>query len=463
VKSPLPTDIWGRSTRVFALAAGLAKHELTHQIKAGLSRSIDHLGSSEVRTRIAQARLVAESLGRLKGAFMKAGQLLSLDASDFLPPEALEILSKLQGQADPVDFSVMAGVLASELGADGLAQLTELDPRPAASASIGQVHRARALGEPVAVKIQYPGVAESIDADIALLEKLSSSWLALTRREIDLSDTFGELRAILHLEADYVRERRYQQRFEALLAGDARFAVPRALEALSTSKVLTMSWAEGVTLEAWVRGRPPRAAREAVGRALLDLYCMEFFHWGTVQTDPNLGNFLIQPSQDSRIMLLDFGATVEYDAAFRQGYVSLLRRIATGDRRQIGDEGIAFGLLDARESLSTRERFVDMLVSSVEPFEPGRQPFAFRDGDYALRSRAVVRDFVQSLRFSPPPRRLIFLHRKLGGIFQLLKRLDLELDLSRYWDQMVAPGNHSDGTPQQHGVAAGSCAPPQSA
>ncbi len=438
MKRSLPTDIWGRSTRVFALAAGLAKHELTHQLKAGLSSSIERLSASEVRTRVAQARLVAESLGRLKGAFMKAGQLLSLDASDFLPPEALEILSKLQGQADPIDFSVMASVLASELGPEALAELTEIDPRPAASASIGQVHRARAFGEPVAVKIQYPGVAESIDADLALLEKLSSSWLALTRREIDLSDTFAELGAILHLEADYERERRYQQRFAALLANDPRFAVPRAVPALSTSKVLTMSWAEGVTLEAWVRSRPPRVEREALGRALLDLYCMEFFHWGTVQTDPNLGNFLIQSSHQGRIVLLDFGATVEYDAAFREGYVSLLRCIATGNRRRIVDAGVEFGLLDGRESPKTRERFVDMLVSSVEPFEPRRQPFAFRDGDYAMRSRVVVREFVQSLQFSSPPRRLIFLHRKLGGIFQLLKRLDLELNLSRYWERMVA-------------------------
>lgn len=437
MKNPLPTDIFGRSTRVFALAAGLAKHELTHQIRAGLSSSLEQLGSSELRTRVAQARLVAESLGRLKGAFMKAGQLLSLDASDFLPPEALEILAKLQGQATPVDFSVMASVLASELG-PRVAELTELDPRPAASASIGQVHRARAFGELVAVKIQYPGVAESIDADIAVIEKLSSSWLALTRREIDLSDTFAELRAILHLEADYERERRHQQRFAALLAGDPRFAVPRAVPALSTSKVLTMSWAEGVTLEAWVRSRPPRLEREAVGRALLDLYCMEFFRWGTVQTDPNLGNFLVQPPRSGRIVLLDFGATVEYDAEFREGYVSLLRCIASGNRSRIVDEGVAFGLLDARESPKTRERFVDMLVSSVEPFEPRRQPFAFRDGDYAMRSRVVVREFVQSLQFSSPPRRLIFLHRKLGGIFQLLKRLDLELDLSRYWEQMVA-------------------------
>jgi aarF domain-containing kinase len=141
-------------------------------------------------------------------------------------------------------------------------------------------------------------------------------------------------------------------------------------------------------------------------------------------------------------VLLDFGATVEYEPAFREGYVALLRCIATGDRRRIVEQGIAFGLLDARESAATRESFADMLVSSVEPFEPRRQPFVFRDDDYSTRSRLVLQRFIGGLRFSPPPRRLIFLHRKLGGIFQLLKRLDIELDLQRYWQQMIAaPGS----------------------
>lgn len=438
MKGSIPSQLWGRSARVIALAAGLARHELRHQLGAGLAGSAEQLGLNELRTRVAQARLMAKSLGQLKGAFMKAGQLLSMDAGDFLPPEALEILSTLQGQADPVDFSILASVLESELGPEARHQLTELDPIPAASASIGQVHRARALGEPVAVKIQYPGIAASIDADVALLAKLGSSFVTLTRRDIDLSDTFAELSAILHLEADYRRERHYQERFRALLEGDPRFDVPRPIPELSTSKVLTMTWAEGVPLETWVRARAPRAERAALGRALLDLYCTEFFRWGTVQTDPNLGNFLVDTARNQRIVLLDFGATVEYDSAFREGYVALLRCIATGNRRRIADAGIAFGLLDARESATTRERFVDMLTSSVEPFEPRLQPFAFRDSDYSARSTRVVREFISSLRFSAPPRRLIFLHRKLGGIFQLLKRLDLELDLALYWQQMVS-------------------------
>jgi aarF domain-containing kinase len=431
----LEVKLWKRSKSMLGVAAGVMGHELKHQFSSRLAAT-EKLGMAELKTRIEQAKVIAEGFGRLKGAFMKAGQMLSIDASDLLPPEALEILSKLQGQAEPIDFAVMHGVLERELGPEKLALLTELNEVAIASASIGQVYRANAFGASVAVKVQYPGISESIDADIDMLEKLGQSWLALSRRKIDASGTFEELRSMLKLEADYTRERQYMERFAELLKDDARFAVPRSVPELSTQRVLTMSWESGVPLNAWIQSTPPRAERELFGRTALDLYCLEFFKWGLVQTDPNFGNFLIRPEK-RQIALLDFGASVEYEHAFRTRYVELLRAVASGNRSRIAEQGIDFELLDARESDATRTLFVDMLLASAEPFAPSRQPFGFRNAEYTARSNELVRSFVTALKFSPPPRRLIFLHRKLGGLFQLLKRLDIELDLTPYWDQML--------------------------
>ena len=421
---------------MLGVAAGVVGHELKHQIVSRVSAS-DKLGIAELKTRIEQAKVLAEGFGRLKGAFMKAGQMLSIDASDLLPPEALEILSKLQGQADPIDFAIMREVLERELGDEKLSRISELDETAVASASIGQVYRARAFGEPVAIKVQYPGIAESIDADVDLLSKLGSSWLALSRRKIDATGTFEELRTMLKLEADYERERYYLERFGQLLQGDPRFDVPRSVPELCTPRVLTMSWAGGTSLNDWIRSGPTREERLLLARTALDLYCLEFFTWGVVQTDPNFGNFLVRPAE-RQLVLLDFGATVEYDDQFRTRYIELLRAVARGNRHQITEQGIAFELMDERESGATKELFVDMLISAAEPFDRRAQPFTFRNADYAARSSDIVRRFVTSLRFSPPPRRLIFLHRKLGGLFQLLKRLDVELDLAPYWERMLA-------------------------
>ena len=428
------TGVWSRSRSVLAMAAGVAKHELGHRVRSTLA-SVEKIDASEIRTRIEQAKVMAESLGRLKGAFMKAGQLLSIDASDMLPPEAQEVMAKLQGAAEPVDFAVIRGVIEEELG-DRLARIEELDPVPAASASIGQVHRGKVDGVSVAIKVQYPGIAASIDSDMAILEKVVGTFSGMARRHIDLSPTFEELRTLLHLEADYVRERSYLDRFRALAAADPRFFVPRSFAELSTERVLTMEWAAGESLQGWIKSQPSAERRTTFGSTVLDLYCLEFFVWGVVQTDPNFGNFLVR--SDDTIVLLDFGASVEYDDAFRVQYTNLLRVVGRGDPNEIVAATISFGLIDDRESDESKQLFVDLLVNSVEPFSPTKQPFVFRDEEYATRTRDAGQRFVRSLRYSPPPRQILFLHRKLGGIFQLLKRLDVSLDLRPYWEKMIA-------------------------
>jgi aarF domain-containing kinase len=432
----LPKDAWSRSKAVLGLVAGLSGQELRHRVRAGLSGSVDKLRASELTARIEQARLMVESLGRLKGALMKAGQLLSIDASDVLPPEALAILAQLQAGAEPVEFESLRRVLVEELGHDWERAFDSFETRPAASASIGQVHRAAFEGDAVAVKIQYPAVRESIDSDLDVLQKLANGWLTVSRSKVDLAGVFEELRGILHLEADYRHELASQNRFAELVAREPQFVVPRSLPQLSTTRVHTMTWEEGQPLGEWLQGSPSQADRLWLAQLLLELYCREFFAWGLVQTDPNFGNFLVR-SPARQLVLLDFGATLEFEREFRQGYVQLLCVVASGDRRRIGDEGVTFGLIDQRESRETRDLFAEFLTVACEPFAPSRQPFAFRDAGYAERSQDIGRRFVRALQFSPPPRRLLFLHRKLGGIFQLLKRLDLELDLRPYWDRMI--------------------------
>lgn len=377
---------------------------------------------------------MVESLGRMKGALMKAGQLLSMDAGEWLPKEALEVLGKLQGESEPMAFDTIRQVIMEDLGAQAETLLASLDETPAAAASMGQVHRGM-LDVPVAVKVQYPGIAETIDSDIEALASLSRGLLTLSRKPIDMEGLFRELADVLHNEADYDRERGYLERFRVAVAHDPRFIVPESLPQFSSRRVLTMTWQEGRPLGTWIKEEPSRADVTRISRDLLELYCLEFFSWGMVQTDPNFGNFLIR--NDGRIVLLDFGATVEYEPEFRAQYMSLLRAVERGNRQRIVEEGISFGLIDPRESQESFEAFVDMLVCSAEPFSPSAQPFRFRDSDYNQRSREIVTRFIKGLVYSPPPKRLIFLHRKLGGLFQLLKRLDVELDLSPYWATMT--------------------------
>jgi len=439
-KKDLPTSKLRRSFQLLSMASAVASKELAQTMKDKLTQSFEskaeQLNLGRLQSRIEQAKLIAENLSRMKGAAMKAGQLLSLDAADYFPPEALEILSKLQAQAEAVPFEVITQVIREELGEEKLARLSDIEPVALAAASIGQVHRAQLGSDAVALKVQYPGVRESIDADLKILKQLAETVVRVSGRQIDLSDVFEELRTVLKAEADYLSELKHLDQFRTNLAGQEDYVVPRSFAEFTSTRVLTMTWEPGLSVLDWIKTGPSQQERNRLGELILNLYCQEFFEWGLVQTDPNYANFKIQP-RPLRLVVLDFGATLSYSADFRKRYMALLQAIGSDRREQIEAALAEMYILDPRESAETRELFFQLLINSAEPFHPQRQPFEFSDRDYARQSRELGQRFTASLKYSPPPRDILFLHRKLGGIFTLLKRLEAKIDLMPYWDRMV--------------------------
>ncbi|MBS1985171.1 MAG: AarF/ABC1/UbiB kinase family protein [Bdellovibrionales bacterium] len=423
-----------RTGKILGLAAKLTAQEASHRLgkltgDGGPLKKLQH--------QVNQATTLAQSLGQLKGAAMKVGQLLSLEGADFLPAEVVEVLSKLQDSGGTtLDIQRIESILRQELGHDRLARFDQLDPFPCASASIGQVHRGKLGNEAVAVKVQFPGIAESIDSDIALLRTVTNGMLNVTRRDIPLDALFEEFREVLTKETNYAEEARNLERFRELLRDLPAYVIPRTYPEFCTQRVLTMSFEEGLKLKDWIAQNPPMAEREYFGQLVLDLYAIEFFEKGLVQTDPNYGNFLFRAST-RQLVLLDFGAVREYTPEFRQKYKALLRLIRGGNRQALVDHAIGMGLIYPGESDECLEAFVTMLRMSIEPFAPARQPFNFGDLDYATEMRNATFRFAGLVRKSPPPRDLIFLHRKLGGIFTLLKTLRVSLPLETYWQRLV--------------------------
>lgn len=443
----MKSSITSRSLKLLGLAAKVGQKELFQNLKENLrapnfmadaARTVDDLTSGRLQTRVAQAKLIAESLAQLKGAAMKAGQLLSIDSLDLFPPEALEILSKLQKQAEPAEWQELYQVLQQELGAEGLREFSYIQESAAASASIGQVHRGRlANGErEVAIKVQYPGVVDSIDSDLSILQTIAQSFMRLTGRQMDLTEIFGELNSVLRQESDYEIELANMREFGEHLKNHPGYAAPEPIERLSTKRVLTMSWLDGENLNDWLKTSPSLEARTRLATLALDLYCLEFFEWGLVQTDPNFANFLVIDG-GQRLGVLDFGATLRYSPEFRLQYGKLLRALDSSETERILEELKWFSALDPRESEEAKGHLIQLLTLAIEPFKTKRQPFYFRDHDFTARSLQAGRTLGQSLKHSPPPRKLIFLHRKLGGIFSLMKRLDVTIDLAPYWARMV--------------------------
>ncbi len=410
-----------RKTYLFKMAAKMA----VQQGKKYLSNNPD----SRLATLVEQADTLVNHVGRLKGAAMKAVQSLSIEGSDFLPPEVLQVLEKLQSQAPPIDNEVLMAEMKRELGEEKFSLLENLSQEPIASASIGQVYQATYKGKNVVIKVQYPGVAESVDDDIDTLKKFVKGFLTVSNKRIKVDDLMEEARRVLKLETNYLHEAQSLKKYKSCFEG-SQYHVPDVYDEFTTQKVIVLSKEEGLEYTAWLKTNPTGAEKQRVADQLLNLYIKEFFENQLVQTDPNPANFLIQ--ENGRMVLLDFGATMEFDVGFVREYQDLTRTVFSKDRGKILEKVFELNFLDQRESEEAQNEFINFLLLSLTPFEPEKQPFDFSDNEYSQQVRNQALKFSRLLKYSAPPKNLIFLHRKLGGIFLLLKKLNMRADLSEF-------------------------------
>lgn len=407
---------------------------------------LKEIKSNDFNSRVEQAVLIANSLSSLKGAAMKAGQLLSLDLDNYFPPEAIEILRQLQNAAVAQPFSEIERIIQTEMKDDQKKQIESISSTPIGVASIGQVHKARRLGCDIVLKVQFADVASSIGSDLKILKTLAASICQITGRKMNLEPLFHEFKSILEQELDYEAEARFQNIFREKVKELNRYSiceyrVPEVLNEISTKRVLAMTFESGLPLRHWLSSKPNQEDKNKIANAVLDLYFHEFFEWGLVQTDPNWGNFLVDQSGSKlKLCLLDFGATRQYSREFVKNYILLLDFAAENQSRSLRDLSVELGIIDSRESESAFRAFEEMLKTAIKPFfiNQNRKPsyFDFSDPRHTLESQAAVKVLASELVYSPPPYSIIFLHRKLAGVYSILKNLDVKMDISPYWQMM---------------------------
>jgi predicted unusual protein kinase regulating ubiquinone biosynthesis (AarF/ABC1/UbiB family) len=376
----------------------------------------------------ADARRLAERLSRMRGAVMKLGQLMSLDGKDLLPPAFVELLAPLRDGAHVMPFSQLVGVLEREYGAGWDKRFRRFAFTPIAAASIGQVHRAETRdGRILALKIQYPGVRESIDSDIdnlALLARLPG----LVPAGVDLAPVLAQVRAQLHREADYAAEARALGDYRALLGDDPLLSVPQVHSDLSTGRVLAMDLAEGVSVDRLAVPGRSQALRDRVAEALSRLVLRELFELGLVQTDPNFANYLFDEA-GGRLHLLDFGAARSVDPTLARAYSRLARATMAEDRHAVRRAAEALGYLGAEDPGDSAEGLVDLILLASEPLRH-RGLYDFGASGLLGRAHALGRELVFGRGFArTPPPETLFLHRKFVGAFMLCARLGARMDV----------------------------------
>ncbi|MGI8852346.1 MAG: ABC1 kinase family protein [Methyloceanibacter sp.] len=391
------------------------------------------------------AAALAAALGGLKGPIMKVAQLLAT-IPEALPAEYAAELGQLQSHAPPMGWPFVRRRMAAELGPDWEAKFASFAHEAAASASLGQVHKATSHdGRALAAKLQYPDMQSAVEADLAQLSVLFSIHRRL-RPAIETSEMLKEIAARLREELDYELEARHTRLYGIIFADDPLIRVPEVLPELSTQRLLTMTWLEGRPLLDYTER--PLEERNQIARAMFRAWWFPFSHYGVIHGDPHLGNYSVFEDAEGRaagINLLDYGCMRTFAPRFIQGVVDLYRGLLTNDRALTvhayetwGFTGLSHELIDV---LNIWANFIygPMLEDRVRTIADQVSP-----GMYGRREAFKVHQGLQEKGPVKVPREFVFMDRAaigLGGVFLHLKA---ELNYYRLFNDTIAGADMAD-------------------
>lgn len=420
----VPTARFSRFAAFGQLAGGVAGGVLAEGARR-IARG-ERPQMSELLLTPANATRVTDQLSRLRGAAMKLGQMISLDAGDLLPQELTAILARLRDAAHFMPPKQLQTVLAATWGADWRKRFARFDATPIAAASIGQVHRAVLHdGRTVAVKVQYPGIAASIDADIdnvATLLRVSG----LLPKELDIAPLLVEAKLQLHEEADYLREAEQMRRYGAMLAGEADFLVPAPVDELTGPSVLTMDFIAARPIDELAEAS--QEVRDKTMGALLDLVLRELFEFGFMQTDPNFANYRWQPDT-GKIVLLDFGAARAVPDATRAAYARMMLAGLAEDRDLLRDRLTEVGFVSA-EQVERHRAALDGVLDVILEHVGRSDIFDFSDRSFVAKLRDLGEPVAHDrATWHLPPMDTLFVQRKVSGTALLAVRMKSRLPL----------------------------------
>ena len=420
----VPRGRISRFARLGAVAAGVGMDVIGGGLRAAASGERVDMQALALTPR--NASRLASELARMRGAAMKVGQLLSMDAGDLLPEEFAAILARLRADAHPMPPRQLKRVLEASWGKAWLKRFAHFDPRPLAAASIGQVHRAKTRdGRDLAIKVQFPGVRDSIIADVdnvGGLIRLSG----LMPKGLDLAPLLEEAKRQLAEEADYHAEARALAHFHAVLKDAPDFRTPAPHEDLSTRDVLAMDFIASAPIETLETA--DQAMRDQAATRLFSLLFREVFELRRIQSDPNPANYRVE-RETGRLVLLDFGATRLLPEPLIARYRDLLKAGAGADAEGLAAAARAIGYLTGDTPTAQADLLITLLNAACEPLR-AREAFDFGGSDLLVRLRDEgMRLGLEEGYREVPPMDALYLHRKFGGLYLLARRLRARVDI----------------------------------
>jgi len=411
----------------------------TAQIGAGLSGAAAAYGVARLfggdKSDAHVAAALRAALGRSKGPLMKVAQILA-SIPDLLPPEYARELSLLLNQAPAMGWPFVQRRMRAELGPDWIHKFASFEPLAAAAASLGQVHRATGHdGRTLAVKLQYPDMTSAVESDLSQLQSVFAIIKSLNKG-IDPTEIGREMNERLREELDYERERRHIALFRAMLSDIEGVAIPEPIEALSTKRLLTMTWLEGRPLKSFLDA--PQETRNRIAMFLFRAWWSPVGQYGIIHGDPHLGNYTLAGDAET-LNLLDFGCVRVFPPRFIEGVIILRDGLEHDDEAKIRHayELWGFGALDTGviEALNIWARFLyaPLLDRRVRHVADGMDPSVY--------GRAEIRQMKQKLfehKAVTIPREFVFLDRAVIGLGAAFLHLKAELNFADLFDECIA-------------------------
>ena len=389
------------------------------------------------------ARAFASALGTMKGPMMKVAQFLTT-IPEALPADYANELIRLQSQAPPMGAGFVRRRMIAELGINWRDRFAEFDFKPAAAASLGQVHKGQTLeGEWLACKLQYPEMASAVETDLSQLDLLFSLHKRIGGA-VDTREMAREIRERVREELDYLREAKVARLYGLMLADRPFVRVPRVHEELSTRRLLTLQWLEGEKLTEFEDA--PQAARDAIAVGLFDAWWQPFLRYGVIHGDPHLGNYAVVARGSGvgqtveGINLFDYGCVRIFPPRFVQGVVELYRALKANDEEHLREAYAMWGFQKltrgAFDAMTIWARFIcgPTLDDRVRTAADGVSP-----GEYG---RKEIGQVMRALRAEGGglliPREFVFLERATIGIGGAFLRLGARLNFHRLYEDAIA-------------------------